>query len=80
MFVAIWLTFVPQSKGNALCTSSLWISNFIVAQVTPPIASAISWGLYLILAAINVVAFLFVRYCLGMCTQSSVDPTLKVPC
>lgn len=26
--------------------------------------TAISWGLYLILAAINVLAFIFVRYCL----------------
>lgn len=27
--------------------------------------TAISWGLYLILAVINVLAFVFVRYCLG---------------
>lgn len=27
--------------------------------------TSISWGLYLILAAINVLAFFFVRYCLG---------------
>ncbi|KAK2611460.1 hypothetical protein N8I77_004798 [Diaporthe amygdali] len=53
-----------RSKGNALCTASLWIANFLVAQVTPPIMTAISWGLYLILAAINVIAFVFVRYCL----------------
>ncbi|KAK7729989.1 hypothetical protein SLS53_009104 [Cytospora paraplurivora] len=53
-----------RAKGNALCTASLWISNFIVAQVTPPINTAISWGLYIILAAVNVVAFFFVRYCL----------------
>ncbi|KAF3762655.1 general substrate transporter [Cryphonectria parasitica EP155] len=51
-----------RAKGNALCTASLWISNFIVAQVTPPIMTSISWGLYIILAAINVLAFLFVRY------------------
>lgn len=53
-----------RSKGNALCTASLWIANFLVAQVTPPIMTAISWGLYLILAAINIIAFVFVRYCL----------------
>lgn len=35
-----------------------------MAQVTPPISTAITWGLYLILAAINVLAFFFVRYCL----------------
>lgn len=27
--------------------------------------TSISWGLYIILAVINVLAFLFVRYCLG---------------
>lgn len=37
----------------------------MVAQVTPPIMAGLHWGLYLILAAINVLAFIFVRYCLG---------------
>lgn len=27
--------------------------------------AGLHWGLYLILAAINVLAFIFVRYCLG---------------
>lgn len=47
------------------------MSNFIVAQVTPPIMASISWGLYLILAGVNVLAFLFVRYCLGECIYLS---------
>lgn len=29
--------------------------------------AGLHWGLYLILAAINVLAFIFVRYCLGKC-------------
>lgn len=33
--------------------------------------TSISWGLYLILAAINVLAFIFVRYCLGEYHQLS---------
>ncbi|KAH6652554.1 permease of the major facilitator superfamily [Truncatella angustata] len=53
-----------RAKGNALCTASLWISNFIVAQTTPPIASAIGWGLYILLAFFCLIAFLFVRYAL----------------
>ncbi|KAI1859670.1 uncharacterized protein JN550_011865 [Neoarthrinium moseri] len=53
-----------RAKGNALCTASLWISNFIVAQTTPPIASAIGWGLYVLLAFFCVIAFLFVRFAL----------------
>jgi sugar porter (SP) family MFS transporter len=55
-----------QAKGNALCTASLWIANFIVAQVSPPIAAAIGWGLYVIYAIICAIAFIFVRYALGM--------------
>lgn len=33
--------------------------------MTPPITTSISWGLYLVLAGVNALAFLFVRYCLG---------------
>ncbi|KAK6954230.1 hypothetical protein Daesc_004196 [Daldinia eschscholtzii] len=53
-----------RAKGNALCTASLWISNFVVAQVSPPIESATGYGLYIIFAIICVVAFFFVRYAL----------------
>ncbi|KAK9412957.1 putative Permease of the major facilitator superfamily [Seiridium unicorne] len=53
-----------RAKGNALCTASLWISNFIVAQATPPLASAIGWGFYILLALFCVIAFFFARYAL----------------
>ncbi|KAH8886219.1 permease of the major facilitator superfamily [Thozetella sp. PMI_491] len=53
-----------RAKGNALCTASLWLSNFIVAQLTPPIVDAIGWGLYVGLAFWCIVAFVFVRYAL----------------
>ncbi|KAI1501194.1 permease of the major facilitator superfamily [Biscogniauxia marginata] len=53
-----------RAKGNALCTVSLWISNFVVAQVSPPIESATGYGLYALFAAICVIAFFFVRYAL----------------
>lgn len=66
LFAAIIMTNTcHQAKGNALCTASLWISNFIVAQATPPLANAIGWGLYLVLAFFCVVAFFFARYALG---------------
>ena len=51
-----------RAKGNALSTMSLWTACYIVAQVSPPIAEAIGWGLYIIYAGICVVAFAFVRY------------------
>ena len=51
-----------RAKGNALSTMSLWTACYIVAQVSPPIAEAIGWGLYIIYSGICVVAFLFGRY------------------
>ncbi|KAI1505994.1 putative sugar transporter [Biscogniauxia marginata] len=51
-----------RAKGNALSTMALWLSCYIVAQASPPIASAIGWRLYIIYSAICVVAFVFVRY------------------
>ncbi|KAI0376772.1 putative sugar transporter [Hypomontagnella monticulosa] len=51
-----------RAKGNALSTASLWLSCYVVAQASPPIASAIGWGLYIIYSCICVVAFIFVRY------------------
>ncbi|KAI1343399.1 putative sugar transporter [Xylariaceae sp. FL0016] len=53
-----------RAKGNALCTASLWVSNFVVAQVSPPIESATGYGLYIIFIIICIVAFIFVRYAL----------------
>lgn len=41
---------------------SLWAGCYIVAQVSPPIGAAISWGLYIIYAGICCIAFFFVRY------------------
>ncbi|KAI1170398.1 general substrate transporter [Nemania sp. FL0916] len=55
-----------RAKGNALCTASLWISNFVVAQVSPPIESATGYGLYIIFIINCVFAFIFVRYFLGL--------------
>ncbi|KAI0886438.1 putative sugar transporter [Annulohypoxylon maeteangense] len=51
-----------RAKGNALSTASLWLSCYVVAQASPPIAAAIGWGLYIIYSCICVAAFIFVRY------------------
>ena len=66
-----------QAKGNALCTASLWISNFVVAQVSPPIESATGYGLYILFIIVCVIAFVFVRYALGKLTSLSI---LQCPC
>lgn len=51
-----------RAKGNALSTMSLWTACYIVAQVSPPVAEAIGWGLYIIYSGVCVLAFVFVRY------------------
>ncbi|KAI1119958.1 general substrate transporter [Nemania abortiva] len=53
-----------RAKGNALCTASLWISNFVVAQISPPIESATGYGLYILFIINCIAAFIFVRYSL----------------
>lgn len=56
---------VYRAKGNAISTASLWLSCYVVAQASPPIAASIGWGLYIIYSCICVVAFIFVRYAIG---------------
>jgi hypothetical protein len=40
---------------------SLWLACFVVAQLSPPIADTIDWGLYIIYAGICLFAISFVR-------------------
>lgn len=51
-----------RAKGNALSTMSLWLSCYVVAQISPPIGDAIGWGLYIIYSGICVLAFVFVTF------------------
>ncbi|KAI0148670.1 putative sugar transporter [Xylariaceae sp. FL1272] len=53
-----------RAKGNALCTATLWLANFAVAQVSPPIEEATGYGLYILFIVICVIAFVFARYAL----------------
>ncbi|KAK9233991.1 general substrate transporter [Lipomyces kononenkoae] len=53
-----------RAKGNALGTCANWISCYVVAQVSPVIADAIGWGLYIIYAGICCLAYLFVQFML----------------
>ncbi|KAE8360434.1 general substrate transporter [Aspergillus caelatus] len=53
-----------RAKGNALATSANWTMCYIVAQASPPVADAIGWGLYVVYAAICVIALAFVRFAL----------------
>ncbi|KAM0715249.1 hypothetical protein Q7P37_008747 [Cladosporium fusiforme] len=51
-----------RAKGNALSTMSLWLTCYVVAQVSPPIGQAIGWGLYIIYSGICVLALVFVTF------------------
>lgn len=51
-----------RAKGNALSTMSLWLTCYVVAQVSPPINEAIGWGLYIIYSGICVIALVFVTF------------------
>ncbi|KAI1305099.1 general substrate transporter [Xylaria venustula] len=67
-----------RAKGNALCTASLWVSNFIVAQVSPPIESATGYGLYILFIIICVMAFFFVRFALVETKGRSLEEMAEV--
>ncbi|GAW13474.1 hypothetical protein ANO14919_028600 [Xylariales sp. No.14919] len=67
-----------RAKGNALCTASLWVSNFVVAQVSPPIESATGYGLYILFIIICIIAFLFVRYYLVETKGRSLEEMAEV--
>ncbi|KAG1766717.1 general substrate transporter [Suillus placidus] len=42
-----------RAPSNALSTSSNWIFNFVVVMVTGPSFNNISWGTYIVFAALN---------------------------
>ncbi|KAI1429090.1 general substrate transporter [Xylaria sp. FL1777] len=67
-----------RAKGNALCTASLWISNFVVAQVSPPIESATGYGLYILFIIICIFAFFFVRFALVETKGRSLEEMAEV--
>ncbi|KAL4241230.1 major facilitator superfamily protein [Abortiporus biennis] len=51
-----------RGKGMALSTMSNWISNFIIAFITPPLFSSIGPGYYFLLLGFCVVSGIFVYF------------------
>ncbi|PCH38061.1 general substrate transporter [Wolfiporia cocos MD-104 SS10] len=51
-----------RAKGMALSTTSNWLSNFIIAFITPPLFSAIGGGYYFILLGFCVISGVFVFF------------------
>ncbi|KAF8166012.1 general substrate transporter [Crassisporium funariophilum] len=49
-----------RAKGMALSTSVNWISNFIIAFITPPLFSALKGGYYFLLLGFCVISGIFV--------------------
>ncbi|KAI5801136.1 hexose carrier protein [Geopyxis carbonaria] len=42
-----------RTRANALSTSTNWIFNFLIVQVTPTMIASIGWGTYLFFAVMN---------------------------
>lgn len=51
-----------RAKGMALSTSVNWISNFIIAFITPPLFGSIQGGYYFLLLGFTVISGVFVYF------------------
>lgn len=51
-----------RAKGMALSTTANWISNFIIAFVTPPLFASIIGGYYFLLAGFCAISGVFVYF------------------
>jgi Sugar (and other) transporter len=51
-----------RAKGAALSIVSNWMSNFIVAFITPPLFNAISGGYYFVLVGFCIISGVFVYF------------------
>jgi hypothetical protein len=51
-----------RAKGMALSTSSNWLSNFIIAFITPPLFDALKGGYYFLLMGFCVISGIFVYF------------------
>jgi Sugar (and other) transporter len=51
-----------RAKGAALSIVSNWMSNFIVAFITPPLFNAISGGYYFVLVGFCIISGIFVYF------------------
>jgi hypothetical protein len=51
-----------RAKGAALSIVSNWMSNFIIAFITPPLFNAISGGYYFVLVGFCIISGVFVYF------------------
>ncbi|KAF2161428.1 hypothetical protein M409DRAFT_69778 [Zasmidium cellare ATCC 36951] len=51
-----------RAKGSSIAASSNWMNNFIIAFITPPMLSGITWGTYIFFAAWLLLGFLFILF------------------
>ncbi|KAK9704296.1 hypothetical protein K7432_010275 [Basidiobolus ranarum] len=51
-----------RAKCMGVTTASNWAFNFIVALVVPPLINSISWGLYIMFGACDILMLLFVYF------------------
>ncbi|CDH55619.1 general substrate transporter [Lichtheimia corymbifera JMRC:FSU:9682] len=48
-----------RAKGMSIATSSNWMNNFIIAQITPPMLENIGFGTYIFFACFCLLSFFF---------------------
>lgn len=51
-----------RAKGMALSTSTNWVSNFIIAFITPPLISATGGGYYFLLLGFSLISLISVFF------------------
>lgn len=51
-----------RAKAMSITTSSNWMNNFIIAQITPPMLSNITYGTYIFFAVFCFLSFFFVLF------------------
>jgi len=54
--------FRARAKGVALSTVSNWMSNFVIAFITPPLFRVLSGGYYFVLAGFCIISGIFVFF------------------
>lgn len=51
-----------RAKGTSISASSNWMNNFIIAFITPPMLSSITWGTYIFFCAWCAIGGLFILF------------------
>lgn len=60
IYIAEMFPLRIRSKGFAFASALLWCANILVGQVTPVLMDKITWGTYLVYAAIGIIMLVWI--------------------